>query len=324
LPSPCRYALETVRVDALSPAGAPLGAAASGSSGGSAVTMSGGGFVDYGDVRCTFGAHGSSAGVVISLSSVRCPVPDISPTLGPLVSLNVGLSLDGQSNASTTAPFSLYAAALEATTPLLAPLGQALALTLSGQGFVALAGAGAVCALARPNAASGAHELEAVATVESATRATCAFASTNALAAAGAYEVRLSLNSGVDNVQSATSTQPTVELFDIANVRVDALSPPGGPTGSGTTITLTGVGFRAASGLCCVLDGAAACGAAATLLASSGGFTRASCVIPPRAAAGLVFVELSLGGGAAGTTTSSGRVFAAFAPPSRRGRFALH
>lgn len=99
----------------------------------------------------------------------------------------------------------------------------------------------------------------------------------------------------------------------MANVRVSAIVPPGGPLGEATAVTLTGTGFATyGDGQLVVSYGSGAL--ASSLPAVLLGATRALCTLPAPPSAATAPLKLSLNGGAAGTFTGESP-FTAYVPP---------
>jgi hypothetical protein len=104
----------------------------------------------------------------------------------------------------------------------------------------------------------------------------------------GVYRVDLSLNGGYQ-YEPVLLANVTFELYDRANVVVDSVFPPGGPTTGGTTLTVAGSGFVSygafeptcvltdSSGVDLVLPG--------TVLAATGGNPQRLLCVTPRTTA---------------------------------------
>ncbi|MBI3650153.1 MAG: IPT/TIG domain-containing protein [Acidobacteria bacterium] len=246
-------------VSSISPSSGPLG-------GGTSVTITGNGFLSGATV--TFGGAGATGVTVVSSTAITATTPAHTAGAVNVVVTNT----DTQSGTLTNGYTYNTAPSVTAISPTSGPVGGGTTVTITGTGFIA----GATVTLGGAAATS--------VTVVSSTSITA----TTPPHAAGAVNVVVT-NS--DN-QSGTLTNgftynppPTVT----------AISPASGSTAGGTTVTITGTGFR--SGATLTLGGSAATGVS---VISSTSITATT----PAHAAGAVNVVVTNSDNQSGTLTN--------------------
>ena len=269
------------------------------------VSLSGKGFVDYGAPSCRFGGAwvGARGSVAADGTSAVCEKPAFPNSVKEeSATYALEFSPNGQcwpptSASSATSSFVTYNALVATVEPAGAPAGAAVWLTVKGEGFVALAGG--LCNYTRDD---GTVQQAPVSTI-SATEVRC-----EPPKSVGSWTLALLLNG-----QAAVPflvTAPRFKTYDIADVKVTALRPPGGPVGAPTAVTVYGEGFAdlGAGQLACMVDGVRA---ADGLLLDSG---RVLCELPAATAAGAASVTISLNNGDAGTLANA-LPFTRYEPP---------
>ncbi len=188
--------------------------------GGTAVTLTGTGFVT--GALVTIGGTACASIVVVSGTSITCTTPSGSAGAANVVVTNADSQTVTLSNAYT------YRAAptLASVAPVAGALAGNTTVTLTGTGFVS----GAAITFGGTAATS--------VNVVSATSITCVTPSK----AAGTYNVV------VTNSDTQSATLTSAYTYEAAPT-LTSVSPNGGPLAGGTLVTLTGTGFLAGAGV---------------------------------------------------------------------------
>ena len=201
-------------------------------SGGTSVLVHGYNFIDSKDLRCKFG-HTSVLARWLSSTRLECVAPVHHNTTGDVA---VHISLNGVDFTASSKNFT-YAPAPEVTSihPSVGPSSGGTRLTISGVHFTHTAYL--MCRIGHT---------EVPASFVSSTELLC----TTPILAIGSVDVAVSDN-GLD-------FSAGVAFTSIADAALLAVAPALGPSTGGTTVTISGQGFRNESGLACLFDGAEA------------------------------------------------------------------
>ena len=207
--------------------------------------MSGRGFAALGSVLCRFGTdEQSSVATVVSTSIIQCRSPAISDPL--LSDGRVGIagqrewlhvSLNGQEFTSSSVSFLAYDASrvrVSALMPHGGPLAGGTDVLVLGSGF---ADYSAHCRF-------GTGFLRR-ATVLNSSALRC---ETEAQYEPSFAAVEITLNG---DIASLTADGVGFEFYNASAVRIDSVSPLGGPSDGGTVVTLRGAGFLDLGGVYC-------------------------------------------------------------------------
>ena len=244
-------------------------------SGGTVVLVNGYNFADSSDLSCQFGASLVS-GRWISSHAIQCVAPvGIANTT---VSLAISFA-EGQTKIGDVEFYFFPQPTIEGLSPTHGSIHGGSALSIYGTGFW-FSGEARV-RLGRT---------DVPATLVSPSELRC---TTPAWSSPGLVNVLVSFN-GVDFFGT-----DIVGYTYVVPARVDALSPPQGPQSGGTSIIVTGSGFRRSSGLGCMFDGQFV---AATYQTE----TQAACVTPPATKDGTVLVAITNDGP---ESAAEGKVF---------------
>ncbi len=199
--------------------------------GGTTVTITGTGL--SGATAVTFGGSPAIGYTVNSGTQITATAPSGSAGTVDIRVTTVG----GTSAISASDQFTYVAApAVTAVSPIAGPTGGGMTVVISGSGFAAANGTGAV----KFGAANATY------TINSNTQITA----TSPANSAGTYDVTVTTPGGT----SATSMAD--QFTYVAAPTVTAVSPNAGPTAGGTTVVIIGTGFSAANGTGAVKFGA--------------------------------------------------------------------
>ncbi|WP_441599467.1 IPT/TIG domain-containing protein [Ensifer sp. 2TAB8] len=211
-------------VTSTSPIAGPTG-------GGTSVVITGTGFT--GATAVTFGGTAATSYTVNSGTQITATAPAGTGTVDIRVTTPGGTSATSVSDQFTY----VLPPTVTSTSPTAGPTGGGMTVTITGTGFAA----------ANPTGAVKFGAANATYTINSNTQIT-ATAPANS---AGTYDITVTTPGGT----SATSAS---DLYTyVAAPTVTSTSPTSGPTGGGTTVTITGSGFNAASPTGAVKFGAA-------------------------------------------------------------------
>ena len=258
-------------VTAVAPSGGPTAA-------GTSVTITGTGFT--GATQVQFGAVSAVTFAVDSATQITATAP-----AGSAGTVDVRVTTGGGTSANTAADNYTYYAlpTITSLSPTAGPTAGGTSVTITGTGFSGLSGAAAV-QFGGVNASSY--------TVNSATSITA----TAPAGAAGAVDVRVTTPGGT------SANTASDDYTYVALPTVTSISPAGGPTGGGTTVTITGTNFTGATQ---VRFGAT----------NASGFTVNSATsitaTAPAGAAGVVDVRVTTAGGQSANTSADDYTYAA-------------
>ncbi len=254
--------------------------AAGSTGGGTTVTLTGTGFVS-GATTVTFGGTTIGAGSVTFVSTTQIKVtspPHAAGAVTVQATTAGGTSASGEHFTYVTGP------SITKVTPGAGPTGGGTTVTLSGSGFV-----------------SGATSVTFGGTTIPAGSVTFVSSTqikvTSPPHAAGTVTVKATTTAG---------TSESGEHFVYGAPTITKVTPPAGPTGGGTTVTLTGSGF--VSGATTVTFGGTTIGTGSVTFVSS---IQIKVTSPPHAAA-TVTVKATTAGG----TSASGEHFTYVAAPT--------
>ena len=211
-------------VTSISPTAGPLG-------GGTSVTINGTNFSNA--TAVTFGGTAATGFTVINPTVITATAP-----AGSAGTVDIRVTTVGGTSATSAADQYTYIAAPTVTSvsPTAGPTGGGTTVTITGTGFAAAPGTGAV----RFGASNATY------TINSNTQITA----TSPANSAGTYDITVITPGGT----SATSAADQYTYINAPTVT--SVSPTAGPTSGGTTVTITGTGFAAAPGTGAVKFGA--------------------------------------------------------------------
>jgi large repetitive protein len=215
-------------ISSISPTAGPTG-------GGTSVTITGTNlFGTAGAAGVRFGGTNATGYTVNSNTQITATAPANSAG-----TYDVTVTNGGNTSATSAADQYTYVAAPTVTSvsPTAGPTGGGQTVTITGTGFAAAPGTGAV----KFGAANATY------TINSNTQITA----TSPANSAGTYDITVATPGGT----SATSAAD--QYTYVAAPTVTSVSPTAGPTSGGTTVTITGTGFAAAPGTGAVKFGAA-------------------------------------------------------------------
>ena len=237
--------------------------------GGTAVTITGTNFI--GTTGVNFGASAATGFTVNSATSITATAPPGTGTVDIRVSNSVGTSPTVAADQFT------YVAAPSVTSisPTAGPTGGGTTVIITGTGFAAAPGTGAV----RFGATTATY------TINSNTQITA----TTPAGSAGTVDVTVSTVGGT----SATSAAD--QFTYVPAPTVTSISPTSGPTSGGTTVTITGTNFSGATAV--TFGGTAASGFTVN---SNTQITATA----PAQAAGTIDVRVTTGGGTSATSAA--------------------
>ncbi len=257
-------------VTSVSPIAGPTG-------GGATVTITGTGFsaanptgaVKFGAANATYTINSNTQITVNSTPANSAGTYDVTVT-----------TVGGTSATSANDQYTYVAApTVTAVSPIAGPTAGGQTVTITGTGFAAAPGTGAV----KFGAANATY------TINSNTQITVNSTPANA---AGTYDVTVTTPGGT----SATSASD--QYTYVAAPTVTSVSPTAGPTSGGTTVTITGTGFSAAPGTGAVKFGAT------TALYTINSNTQITVNNSPASAAGTYDVTVTTPGGTSATSGS--------------------
>ncbi|MBW0370301.1 IPT/TIG domain-containing protein (plasmid) [Ensifer adhaerens] len=211
-------------VTSTSPAAGPTG-------GGTSVAITGTGFT--GATAVTFGATPAASYTIINSTQITATAPAGTGTVDIRVTTTGGTSATSASDQFTY----VLPPTVTAVSPTAGPTGGGMTVTITGTGFAA----------ANPTGAVKFGATNATYTINSDTQIT-ATAPANS---AGTYDIT------VTTVGGTSATHVNDRYTYVAAPTVTSVSPISGPTGGGTTVTITGTGFSAANPTGAVKFGAA-------------------------------------------------------------------
>ncbi|WP_278536250.1 IPTL-CTERM sorting domain-containing protein [Delftia acidovorans] len=237
--------------------------------GGTAVNITGTNFI--GTTGVNFGASAATGFTVNSATSITATAPPGTGTVDIRVSNSVGTS------PAVAADQFTYVAAPSVTSisPTAGPTGGGTTVIITGTGFAAAPGTGAV----RFGATTATY------TINSNTQITA----TTPAGSAGTVDVTVSTVGGT----SATSAAD--QFTYVPAPTVTSISPTSGPTSGGTTVTITGTNFSGATAV--TFGGTAASGFTVN---SNTQITATA----PAQAAGTIDVRVTTGGGTSATSAA--------------------
>ncbi|WP_233174791.1 IPTL-CTERM sorting domain-containing protein [Delftia sp. ASV31] len=254
--------LATPTITSISPTAGPQ-------AGGTAVNITGTNFI--GTTGVNFGASAATGFTVNSATSITATAPPGTGTVDIRVSNSVGTS------PAVAADQFTYVAAPSVTSisPTAGPTGGGTTVIITGTGFAAAPGTGAV----RFGATTATY------TINSNTQITA----TTPAGSAGTVDVTVSTVGGT----SATSAAD--QFTYVPAPTVTSISPTSGPTSGGTTVTITGTNFSGATAV--TFGGTAASGFTVN---SNTQITATA----PAQAAGTIDVRVTTGGGTSATSAA--------------------
>ena len=250
-------------ITSISPTAGPTG-------GGTTVTITGTNFT--GVTAVTFGGTAAGGFTFVNATTLTATSPAGSPG-----TVDIRVTTGGGTSSTSASDQYTYIAAPTVTSvsPIAGPTGGGQTVVITGTGFAAAPGTGAV--------KFGATV--ATYTINSSTQITA----TSPANAAGTYDVTVATPGGT----SATSASD--QYTYVSAPTVTSVSPTAGPTSGGTTVTITGTGFAAAPGTGAVKFGATV---ATYTINSSTQITATS----PASAAGTYDVTVATPGGTSATS----------------------
>ncbi len=254
--------LATPTITSISPTAGPQ-------AGGTAVTITGTNFI--GTTGVNFGASAATGFTVNSATSITATAPPGTGTVDIRVSNSVGTS------PAVAADQFTYVAAPSVTSisPTAGPTGGGTTVTITGTGFAAAPGTGAV----RFGATTATY------TINSNTQITA----TAPAGSAGTVDVT------VTTVGGTSATSAADQFTYVPAPTVTSISPTSGPTSGGTTVTITGTNFSGATAV--TFGGTAASGFTVN---SNTQITATA----PAQAAGTIDVRVTTGGGTSATSAA--------------------
>ncbi|WP_237736703.1 beta strand repeat-containing protein, partial [Delftia acidovorans] len=201
-------------VTSISPTAGPIG-------GGTSVTITGTNF--SGTTAVTFGATAATGVTVISNTQITATAP------AGVGTVDVRITTVGGTSATSAADQFTYVAAPSVTSisPTAGPTGGGTTVIITGTGFAAAPGTGAV----RFGAATATY------TINSNTQITA----TAPAGSAGTVDVT------VTTVGGTSATSAADQFTYVSAPTVTSISPTAGPTAGGTTVTLTGTNLSGAT-----------------------------------------------------------------------------
>ncbi|MBV8621838.1 MAG: IPTL-CTERM sorting domain-containing protein [Curvibacter sp.] len=244
-------------ISSVSPASGPA-------AGGTAITLSGSGFVS-GATTVSVGGNACTSVNVASATSLSCVAP-----AGSAGTVDITVTTAGGTSTMSTADHFTYLSAptITSVSPVNGPTAGGTAITLTGTGF----STGAAAVNVGANACTSVN-------VASATSLSCV----TPAGSAGTVDITVTTAGG-------TSTLSAADRFSYAAVpMVSAVSPASGPVAGNTTVTLTGSGF--VNGATTVNVGGNPCTSVTVSSATS-----LSCVTPA-GSAGTVDITVTTAGG---------------------------
>ena len=294
------------RIDTLTPAGAAYNLQP-------AVSISGHFTRSYGAPRCRFGnwTGGLVTNATYNATHATCRKPLLPDServnLGTML---VAFSPNGQcfGPPSVAASFVVYNSQVNALGVNGAPATVSTTLDVIGEGFITPGLEEASCWFTPKGNTSAelpfVSELQSVST----TLVRCAATPSTGLATVWAVSV---LQNGLE-AEPSLYGELTFATYDLSQVRVSALQPPGGPIGdTQTSVTVLGSGFAKYGEAQIVCRVGSSTLVAGSLLDEQ----RILCTLPAFSTAGSVAVTVSLSAGGAGTFPADDTLFAAYAPP---------
>ncbi|WHU02967.1 IPT/TIG domain-containing protein [Sphingomonas sp. NIBR02145] len=261
-------------ITSISPTAGPTG-------GGTSVTITGTNFT--GVTAVTFGGTAATGFTFVNATTITATSP-----AGSAGTVDIRVTTSGGTSATSASDQFTYIAAPTVTSvsPIAGPTGGGQTVTITGTGFAAAPGTGAVKF----------GVTNATYTINSNTQITA----TSPANAAGTYDVTVATPGGT----SATSAAD--QYTYVSAPTVTSVSPTAGPTSGGTTVTITGTGFAAAPGTGAVKFGATT---ATYTINSSTQITATS----PASAAGTYDITVATPGGT--SATSAADQYTYIAPP---------
>ena len=261
-------------------------------------------FDDWGAPRCRIGMWVGTSGVVLNSTHAFCRKPRFPDSQRDEVGdYPMSFSPNGQCfPSSTSASFKTYNSQVNSLTVSGAPASSAVSLSIVGAGFVYPALEGGLCRFAREVTATSSAMV--VLTPLSTLSTTLVQCPTPASGVVGQWTVQV-LQNGIDPEPTLYGSDPPFEEYDISAVTIAEISPPGGVTGTATTVTIVGSGFASYG------EGQLTCKVGDSLLVSailldSG---RLLCELPEQQSTGRVSVMVSLNGGTSGTFSNDAALF---------------
>ena len=289
-----------------------------------------GSFTDYGEPRCAFGDWIGSWATVLNATHAVCEKPRFPDTARDSVgAYSVSFSPNGQCFSSRgTAAFRTYNSQVNKIRVRGAPAQRSMWMDIEGEGFVFPGLEGGTCrfvaddANARASTAAAAAEtrvgrrmqaqssemVETPLEVISPTQCRCATPATNN---ASTWKVQV-LQNGLTK-EPALFGDPRFREYDVSDVRISSLMPPGGPVGVATAVVVRGSGFEELGDgqLACRVGGANGALVPGLLLSAE----RIRCLLPAATDVGSAAVTVSLNNGTDGTFSADQPAFQNYAPP---------
>jgi hypothetical protein len=285
---------------------------------------------DWGAIRCRVGGWVGTGGFLINDTHAVCRKPRFPDSERAAVGdYAVAFSPNGQcfssassnsSSNSSSVMFKTYNSQVNSLAVSGAPAISSVTLQVVGAGFVYPALVGSVCRFARQGAVPpvlltpplltpplpSSIVFTSLTTVSS----TLVRCPTPASGTAGTWTVQV-LQNGLDPEPTLYGSDPEFTEYDLTAVRVMALVPPGGVTGTSTSVTVVGSGFAVygEGQLTCRVGGATLVPA---VRLDSG---RILCEIPARQNPGRVNVAVSLNAGSPSTFSTDWIQFNYYIPP---------
>ncbi len=262
-------------ITSISPTAGPTG-------GGTSVTITGTNFT--GLTAVTFGGTAASGFTFVNATTITATSP-----AGSAGTVDIRVTTGGGTSATSAADQFTYVTAptVNAVSPTAGPTSGGQTVVITGTGFAAAPGTGAV----KFGATTATY------TINSNTQITA----TSPANAAGTYDVT------VTTVGGTSATSGSDQYTYVVAPTVTSVSPTAGPTSGGTTVTITGTGFSAANPTGAVKFGAAV--ANYTINSS----TQITVNNSPANAAGTYDITVATPGGT--SATSAADQFTYVAPP---------
>ena len=270
--------------------------------------------LNYGRITCRFGGEGqgllSSWGEYHNSTHIRCEKPRFPDAYrSRLGSFTLEVTPNGQCYAGSTGNFTTYNALVSGPTLRGAPATSSVALEVLGEGFVTGL-TGGFCRFTQRRVPEGRRPtiVSTALSVSSTTRAVCSNPAAGLLDTS--YTLALSLNGRTIEPNRFASIDVVFTEYDLSQVRVSAVIPPGAPVATETAVTIIGAGFAeyGAGQLKCSSNGELVSG---VLLDSN----RVLCSIPPIADANTASVTISLNNGTRGTFSQDNSPYEVYQQP---------
>ena len=206
----------------------------------------GGTMLNYGAPRCRFGKpeenlYGNT-GVWLNSTHIKCEKPRFPDSYrDSLGSYDLTVTPNGQCYAASKGSFTTYNALTDGVLLLGAPATSSVEIDITGEGYVALAGG--LCFFKQIGLPAGTtpQTFAKPLSVQSSTLARC---STPAAGIANQrYAVSVSINGLSVEPNKFAGVDIEFKEYDLSEVRISHLEPPGGPVGVSTSVTIVGSGF---------------------------------------------------------------------------------